>query len=364
MNVGSTVKKLEHDLHELPSRKKLFFVAVSTLIGGTAVAVGVYIIIFSLFTSTKIDDYLFVDGSFLEEEIGSFEKPFRTISAAITAIEADDALPKHISVLPGTYEEDIVLSQSIELLGYGDGVLIKSPDQVHGKTVLIKDDTRSTVAFVEVDGGESGIYVEPHGSAIVVGATMNNAHRYGMWSKSGEPPNTEREIYVINSDASHNGKQGLYLFDGITRIKGTTVTFNKEEGIDLHEDMDVYAVGNTVTDNGEGGIETDIGYNRIELVSNIIERNGNSGINLQTGRGVGEIILTDNWIVENGDWGIECKNHDRIPEEAPRPYFPSIVTFKNNKIGQNVSGDRSGRCMRDGSAESWSLPSQSDLLNN
>lgn len=106
---------------------------------------------------------------------------------------------------------------------------------------------------------------------------------------------------------------------------------NKEEGIDLREDVDGIVRNNDVYENGEGGIELVIGSSGLTIVKNHIVKNRASGIAAQFYRGsskLGKIDMQGNVIQKNGNYGIDCK----IPSggNPQHGYWNDSLNFEGN----------------------------------
>gem|GEM_PF-5832677 len=198
-------------------------------------------------------------------------QPGESIQAAIDSASEGDT----ISILPGTYVENIVIlgKSGITLTGSGAGVTIIKASEGEGPGILIEKASNITVSNLTIQNAET------------------EKRRYG-----GEyyPPSG---IMVKNADR--------------ILIQGCTVQQNRSEGVRIIGSHDISLINNTITKNGRSkedeyrynpdGVFIDFS-NDVTLTGNIISENLLSGVYLYASD---SNIIQNNMIANNSGIGVE-----------------------------------------------------------
>jgi parallel beta-helix repeat protein len=114
---------------------------------------------------------------------------------------------------------------------------------------------------------------------------------------------------VTKSDISKNEGKGFYLKKRTVLIEKNEVENNDEEGIDIRSGVKGSIKKNTITKNGESGIELVVGKTDLKISNNKIKSNGASGISNQfykDSKKTGDIKLEKNSIQKNDNYGLQC----------------------------------------------------------
>jgi parallel beta-helix repeat protein len=103
--------------------------------------------------------------------------------------------------------------------------------------------------------------------------------------------------------------------------------------------------GNTIANNGEGGIEVVVGKSNVLINNNEIKKNKASGIAAQfysQASKIGKIEIKKNYISYNGAYGLVCKAPSGgNPSEG---YYNESIELTENKIQNNKSKAISKTC--------------------
>lgn len=285
-----------------------------------------------------VDGILVVDGgSSAKRENGSEIYPFRTISAALAAAQ-EKKNPQQLLIKEGDYMEVLELKGNVSLIGIGR-VTIKNED-IYKSTISIISG-RPSLQNLHISGGKDVIAVKAVAGVAISHCEMTEAKHYNLINEAQDSISEERMISVRHSKISLSKSQGMYLRKAKIQIEDCVIEKNDEEGIDLHTGIHAVIKNNEIIDNGEGGIETEVGENNLLLEGNSILRNGSSGINMQSSIDKAQIFITKNEIKSNRIFGIRCSYHS----EVTRPYFAKYISItSDNVILENGSGEMPGTC--------------------
>lgn len=252
---------------------------------------------------------------------GSKDDPYETIGEAI------DEDCDTIKLKKGKYKESFTLSSGTELKGSGS-------DSVVEGEIKMKNDC--SLESLKVEDG--GVEVLKNARVTIDDVKIEDSHIGIVTSGSGK-------LTLKNSTISHNGK-GLYLQYGKNvDIRNNKVVHNREEGIDIRANVDGIISGNQIESNKEGGIEVIAGKSQLTISNNSIRYNKASGIAIQfykENSGLGNLKISGNTLIGNGNYGIDCKIPSGGRPEAN--YWSKSVSFSYNKVGGNGKGGFSDFC--------------------
>lgn len=254
---------------------------------------------------------------------GSFEHPLKSIEEALIIISEHDEF-ETIFVYDGEYLETIVLPDNINLFGIGDNIVIKNPEGTSGETVTPGNNT--LLSNIKILEGKYGLYIPRNtGPVTLLNCSVESAGKWGIYNEKHEDA-PETKLSLIGSTVTKNERQGLYLQKGYFYMNRSKANENGEEGIDLHIDMKIEIKNSEVVGNGEGGLETELGNIDLKISNNIFKNSGSSGINLQSFGDKSKVLIKNNTIEENENFGVRCAIHTK--EVAP--YFSRMITIENN----------------------------------
>ena len=274
------------------------------------------LLISPVFVHAGADCYVDADADADSGGDGSKENPYIKISKAL---EKDC---KDISIKTGTYSNDIILENGVEIEGESrDDVVIT------GK-VTMKDN--SEIGKVTIKG--EGVYVSDNADVEIVDVIIKNSG-IGIETLGGG------NLMVKNSEIFGNRK-GFYIQAGKNiNITSSNIYNNTEEGVDIRSNVDGIISGNIIEENGEGGIEVVLGKSELTISNNKIRHNHASGIATQFydfASELGGIKINNNTISGNSDFAVTCK----IPSggKLSANYWSKSVSFIGNKIDGNKDG--------------------------
>lgn len=260
---------------------------------------------------------------------GSFEHPFVSIQQAL------DFKFKHqefdtLFVHPGKYLESLVLPDNITVIGTSGGVVIKNPEGPHGKTIIPGKQT--VFANLTIAEGNYGLYIPKDvGPVTLFKCTIQFADKWGIYNEKHEYPEATK-LSLIDSVIIKNTRQGLYLQKGTFYMNNSKVNENGEEGIDLHAEMKSEIRNSEIISNGEGGIETELDNIDLTIENCMIQKNGSSGVNIQSFGDDSRILIKNSIIKDNQDFGVRCALHSKIKS----PYFSRMMKIDiDNRIFKN-----------------------------
>lgn len=272
-------------------------------------------------------DLCYVDKDADDEGDGSDDKPYQDIEKALNK----DC--QNITVAKGTYNDDITIPVGTSITG-------KSRDEVTiTGSITMKDD--SVLSGVTVSG-KDGVAVGEDAEIEIKNVTITGAD-IGVETVSGSGKVTMRDTKI------NDGKKGMYLQSGNTvKITSCEIYDNDEEGIDIRSNVDGTISGNTISSNGESGIEVILGKADLLITDNKIKKNGASGVATQYYKGSGKsgaVKIKSNTITDNSDFGINCKTPSGGNPGAE--FWGQTLNMSSNKVSNNKDGEFAPDCSLD-----------------
>ena len=223
---------------------------------------------------------------------GSPEKPYTKIGKAIEACSQKCV----INVRNGIYNENIVLKESMKIIGEDN----KKTIITSLRSTIIKASGKNDIENITVLGGFNGVIFENGGS--LKNSFVRDASRIGIILKENDSL-----VEILNSTLKNNCK-GIYAEKGSRfNIFKNIVEANQEEGIDIREETEGKIIENFIIGNLESGIEIILGSSNVQIEKNIIEKNQSSGIALQfyaISREIGNVLVQENEMTRNEKNGI------------------------------------------------------------
>lgn len=230
--------------------------------------------------SAFLENILYVGGSGLGN--------YSTIQDAI-----DDALPGDtVFVYCGLYEENIIISTSIHLIGEGKNTTVIDGKKSSSVIVILADNTQIqnfTIQNAKDDLPSAGIAITNAGDVLLSNNIIQKNAGFGVSlqglgaARTRVESNTIRNnsygIYVANSpkvkiiaNTIYDNKEGIYIIGSFaTEIINNTV-MNRDLGVHLESTSAVHVRGNFVVNNANGMyafnsseitfFENTIGWNR------------------------------------------------------------------------------------------------------
>jgi len=298
--------------------------------------------------------------------------PFSSIRAAVEAARAGET----ITIGPGTYPENLMITKTLTLRGAGqDQTVLKGVDP--GKPVIRVESPQSieiTIHNLTVTGARmfnssrdcavaAPQWLCPDGIQLWgnVKATITSVQSSSN-RNSGVTAAKNAQVTIQTSTFSDNEGDGLHLVDSArATVQDTQVFGNNDDGVQVSEDAvleiknsvirdnrgnlpgkfseglyitgtaQVTAQGITITGNGDDGI--DIGDSaRLDMRDSIVQSNNDSGIVV---RDRVRVTIAQSRILTNRGWGIiaELKKCGYDKDS-----FTGQVILRDNEITRNQKG--------------------------
>lgn len=181
-------------------------------------------------------------------------KDYSTIQAAINAAQPGDL----ILIAPGTYQENLRVSKSIELRGADVGVIVDGSRARNAPTILIQRTRDVIIQNLEITGGRRGIQVErsqnviiknnliyknrrqgilitenSHDVQIIENKIFDTAPDEGNVLGNGIILNRTKNALVINNFIARSAWSGLRLLSAVAHIENNTFEENRHYGIEI-----------------------------------------------------------------------------------------------------------------------------------
>jgi parallel beta-helix repeat protein len=285
---------------------------------------------------------------------------FRSVQKAIEAAKADDT----ILVRPGTYEEKLVVSKPLNIVGDGprEAIIVKNGESnvllwtapsgkvsgltllqtgggeafgidIDGGSLLLENNDISSQSYASVgirngaaptlrkniihDGAQSGIFVYDGGGGLIEDNEIFGNTYANIQIKGGSDP-------VVRGNRIYNGKEGGIFINeqGKGRIENNDIYGNTLANVQIKDEADPVVTGNRIYQSKESGIFiNEKGKGLIE--NNDIYENGLAGIQV---RDAGTPMIIGNKIHDGQQGGVLFNEN-------------GLGTFQGNEVyGNTYSG--------------------------
>ena len=212
-----------------------------------------------------------------------------------------------------------------------DGIEGSSSDLIiRAKNIITKNGGAGidlTASDATIEGNEirengQGIGLDNNSGGVVKGNTITQNEEDGIWTGSGV--NTT----ITDNTITGNRDDGIECDGSFPTIEGNTVTENTADGVFCTGAADPTIVNNTLSANREEGIDLDWGSQAGATIENnqIIGNLGEAGVGVWS-RNHGEVIITDNQISKNAQYGVDI-NFDE-------PILTGVLQIRDNQITAN-----------------------------
>jgi hypothetical protein len=271
-------------------------------------------------------DYTVEEG---KDGDGSEADPFGSVKEALEEISEHGG--KTILVRAGKYDEAFTLPKGVSLLG-------EKRDEVwiRGSVRMEHDSEVRNLSFT----GRGNIIVSGNADVVIKNIHIKDVALVGIIAEVGDGK------LSISDSVIEGARKGLYIQKGRELvIKDSEVSSNREEGLDIRNQVSGSITESRFRDNNESGIEVILGASKILIRSNTFKGNGSSGIATQFLSGEdrkGDVRIEDNGLEGSSNYGIDC----RIPGGGPPAgdYFLNSLRIEGNTYKSNRKGDIAPRC--------------------
>lgn len=312
---------------------------------------------------------LYVDSNYKGRlQWGSEKHPYNNIPKAFEAARKKTSLPV-LHLKNGEYPGNFEIPENMKIYGESrEGVIIKNDDLSVLSTVKIKNNSllsgltilgeitgilaegQAIIENCHISGKTTGILAKGQISiencsildgaigilaerqAIIENCSVKEFKKIGI---SASP--SESEIVVKNSEISNSSGKGFYFQKGRKiQIIGNFVHDNKEEGIDLRQELSGEIRNNEIYKNGESGIELIVGKSSLEIKENKIWDNGANGIVFQYYDEIpekGTVLVSANYIksISSEEFAISVKSPSG-GEGRVKNYWRNSITITSDNI--------------------------------
>lgn len=272
---------------------------------------------------------IYADASAKGDMNGSAEKPFDKIQNAIDKAAKED---KNVIVRKGTYVENIVVKEDVEVNGEDqDKVVIIAKDKKN-PTVILQDDTE--IRKVTIKDGEYGVVVERNAHAVVDKCDIKNNKKDGIKIKESKSTDKKYQFELYHSSIEDNGWNGIYAEERKTVIMDNDIIGNNKEGVELEKGSVTWMEDNNIRDNKRNGLKITIDGSKIFTKDNTYNSNDDSGVEITAKGKTGVVTLEKSKFYNNDDFGIERVNKGGFSAKQ----WQTSVTVKDPKFSKNADG--------------------------
>ncbi|MBM3256443.1 MAG: right-handed parallel beta-helix repeat-containing protein [Candidatus Moranbacteria bacterium] len=293
------------------------------------------------FTETVLAADIYVDkNSANSEEDGSEANPYHTLASALVKTASNPENNRQIYVKAGNYQEEITLPDNSILTGENKDTVIINRENLEGSTVTAGKN--SVIENVTIRGGNYGLTIPAYKKSVIRNCKIEETKRIGIWIKhSNKLPDNGVEIW--DSIIANNARKGLYGESRYLYFLNNRFEDNGEEGIDLRSKINGVLSNNIISNNGEGGIETEIRKVVLEISGNTLSQNQSNGITLNNRTNVGgKVIIKNNTLSGNHKYGIRCAGSKNWTNKL----WKKSVNNSHNSFSGNIKRDISKSCGR------------------
>lgn len=294
---------------------------------------------FSVAKASAYDIYVNKNSTSTTED-GSENNPFKTISAALTLSQTKSPDQRDIFISNGEYKEKLTLNKSCTITGESKtGTIINGTG--HDRAIEIKE--TSSLKNLKVFGGHANIYVAAGSGATIKSCVIEKAGKIGIEIAKSSTSNSEK-VTITDCDIIKGDGKGLYINKRRISVENNKITDNDEEGIDIRAGVKGTIKKNTISKNGESGIELIVGSSDLKITNNKIKSNSASGISNQfykDSKKLGSIELEKNTIQKNDNYGVQCASPSG--GDSPKNYWSKSIDLIKNIFSGN-SKSFAGRC--------------------
>jgi hypothetical protein len=271
---------------------------------------------------------LYVDGHADGSGNGSKEDPYKKIEKAL----GESGNGYTIYIYDGNYDGGFDVPLGVNLYGESrDKVLISGGIRMSNETSMYN---------LTVTGGGTGITIEPGADVTLEKCNITRSSKIGIDMQPGNG-----KLTVSNSRIYKNGK-GLYVQKGNQlQLLGSTISDNREEGIDIRNKVDGVVKNSMISSNGESGIEIILGSSDMSISNSTISANAASGIAAQFYADFskkGKVRINNNKIKNNNQYGVRCGNPSGGTPSGG--YWEKSLNLDGNSFSGNDNGDIEAGC--------------------
>jgi len=278
----------------------------------------------------KMSD-LYVDSNYQGRlKWGSEKYPYNNINKALESASKKKVSSINIYLKNGEYVGNIEIPENMNLYGENREKVVLKNDGSSSMLPVITLNNNTSLANITVLGGHIGILTKEQ--AIIENCSIKEFKKIGI-----DVAASNAEIIIKNSEISNSSGKGFYLQKGRKiQLIGNLVHNNKEEGIDLRQELSGEIRENEIYKNEESGIEMVVGKSSVKIENNKIWDNGANGIVFQYYDEMpekGTIIVSNNYIksISSEEFAISVKSPSG-GEGRVKNYWRDSITITSDNV--------------------------------
>jgi|GEM_PF-5915509 len=253
------------------------------------------------------------------------ENPVKDLEKAIKSGRKD-------ILFEGKEKEDLKVRPGVKIRGTS-----RDKSVIYGDVIL---ENGASLSNLTVFGKVIPVTVAKGASVTLTNVTVRGGTDVGILAPTGGGTLT------INRSLITKNRKGLYILPGKrVNISGSSISGNKEEGLDMRQGTSGRIVGNQFLGNAEGGAEILVSGAALSIEGNTFSGNKASGLSFQSYPSqttLGNIVVRQNTFVNNTHFGIVCKL--TLKGAVGGAFFSKSVRSLGNTFRGNQDGALDGAC--------------------
>jgi parallel beta-helix repeat protein len=263
---------------------------------------------------------------------------YPTIQAAINAAGVGSI----VFVKNGTYDENLVISKSISLLGEDSETTVIDGGGT-GDVVSVSMNNVTVAGFTIRNSGQgyaegnrpyTGIGLDNAENCSIYGNIITN-NRFGVLLYSSSHSN---EISENNITANQQHGIGLSDSSNYNKISGNNITSNKFAGIEVYQSDSNLITGNAIAANGVGGIYVTESSSNTIIENNFTQHSGLGSIEVGISSSHNVIFHNNFYANDRYQVSVDSDCQGNLWDNG----YPSGGNYWNNYTGKDSNGDGIG----------------------
>ncbi len=288
-----------------------------------AALLGLVIALLPVFALGGKKTRIFVDSRANGEQKGSSRDPFKTINQAMK--EANERTEIHVA--SGTYKENIVMKEGVEIFGESTSKVIIEAENNDDPVVTMKHKT--VINEVTLKGGKYGVKVKGNAKASIIDCTIKDNQKDGIIAEEGDVKGTKR-VSISKTEIRNNGRAGIFSHKRRLSVTDNNIHDNESDGIDLEKGTSAWIAGNNVKDNDGSGIKVRVDGSNIWTRKNTVRDNKREGMEVEFDGKAGRVNVAKSEFTENRRFGIARIQDFKLTPESGK-LWDKYLTFVDGK---------------------------------
>ena len=273
---------------------------------------------------------IFVDTDASGSQDGSASHPYKTITQALKKAKSDSK----IFIASGTYKENLIVPDGIELDGKGMNKTILKADDHHDSVVVLQGDAK--LYGMTIRNGRTGVKVADSGKVKIVECRIQRNDWDGVFINSGKV-NDDNRVSITDSEIGDNGRTGLFAEKRKLILMDTKIYGNDSDGAFFASGTSAWIQDTRFNNNSGSGMKAELDNSQIFTKSNSFIVNRHEGIEVTSFGGNGRIDINKSRMENNGNYGIA-----RVQRKAAAASVWNGLTVENPIFANIHKGEISG----------------------